>query len=82
MEHNQLVSYYWLMKQFGGAKKKWNTFQHNGVLFPPEYTPHKIPIIYKGDEIILPPEAEEIAFLYAKYTDTEYIKNKIFNKNF
>jgi DNA topoisomerase-1 len=72
---------YWLYKQFGG-KYKWTTFVHNGVLFPPEYIPHKIPIIYEGSQIILEPLAEEYATLYAKYIETEYVTNRIFNKNF
>lgn len=80
-KYNHFVSYYWLVKQFGG-KKKWKTFYHNGVLFPPEYIPHKIPIIYNNEKVYLSPEAEEIATLYAKCYDTEYVKNKTFNKNF
>lgn len=73
---------YWINKQFGGAKYKWKTLEHNGVLFPPEYIKHNIPLIYDGKPIILDILAEEYATIYAKYTDTEYIKNKIFNKNF
>ena len=79
---NNYKTLYWLYTQFGGSKHKWETLEHNGVMFPPEYEPHKIPIIYKGTEIILSPLAEEYATLYAKYLDTEYIKNKAFNKNF
>jgi len=66
----------------GKYANKWKTFEHNGVSFPPEYTPHKIPIIYQGEEIILNKLAEEYGTIYAKYTDTEYINNKIFRKNF
>lgn len=85
---NAYITKYWLKQQFGlynigGSNKyKWNTLQQNGVLFPPEYKPHGIPIIYKGEQIVLEPKAEEIATLYAKYIDTEYIKNKIFRRNF
>lgn len=92
MNHNYLVTYYWLTKQFGGGlinqsggakgRKKWTTFHHNGVLFPPEYEPHNIPIIYEGEKIHLSPEEEEAATLYVRYFDTEHIKNKIFNRNF
>jgi DNA topoisomerase I len=72
-----------LLMQFGG-KKKWDTLYHNGVLFPPEYEPHEIPLKCKGEDIELTPEAEEYAMLYAKhlYMNTEYIKDKTFNKNF
>jgi len=76
---------YFLYNQFGGKKNneaKWSTFSHNGVLFPEPYKPHKIPLIYDGKEIILKPDSEEYATIYAKFTETEYIKNSIFNKNF
>lgn len=73
---------YWLNKQFGSGIIKWNTLEFNGVLFPPNYKKHNIPLIYKGKEIILNNEAEEYATIYAKYTNTEYINNKVFKKNF
>ena len=73
---------HWLKCQFGGKTiQRWKTLQHNGVMFPPEYEPHNIPIIYNGKRITLNPEAEEYATFYAKYIGTEYI-NKTFNKNF
>lgn len=67
--------------QFGG-KKKWTTLFHNGLIFPPEYIPHGKPLKYKDQKIELSPIAEEFAMLYTKYLDTEYIRNKLFNKNF
>jgi DNA topoisomerase-1 len=72
-----------LTVQFGG-KKKWDTLYHNGVLFPPEYEPQNIPLKCNGEDILLSPEAEEYAMLYAKhlYMNTEYLKNNTFNKNF
>lgn len=79
--YNEKVFYKFLSIQFGG-KKKWETLFHNGVLFPPEYKPHNIPLKYKDEYIKLNEEAEEYAMLYVKYFDTEYIKNKTFNKNF
>jgi len=66
----------------GKSKRKWKTFKHNGVIFPPEYKKHNIPVLYNGDSIILGERAEEYATLYAKYTDTEYIKSSIFKNNF
>lgn len=75
-------SRHWLKCQFGGKTiQRWKTLQHNGVMFPPEYEPHNIPIIYNGKRITLNPEAEEYATFYAKYIGTEYINNT-FNKNF
>jgi len=84
MLSNYIISLYWINKQLGGAVKKkyWTTMIHNGVLFPPEYEPINVPIIYKDKEIILNPKAEEAALFYAKYIDTEYVKNSKFNKNF
>lgn len=66
----------------GGAKKKWNTLEHNGPMFPPDYQQHFVPVIYKGKEIVLDKDAEEDATLYARWWNSDYVKNKIFNKNF
>jgi DNA topoisomerase-1 len=70
----------------GGNKKeeskKWTTLEHNGVKFPPLYEQKNIPIIYDNKEIYLEKDAEEVAFLYAKYIDSEYAKVSTFNKNF
>ena len=62
-----------LLNQQGGKdnKKRWNKLHHNGPMFPDEYTPHKIPIIYKNEKIILPSEAEEFATVYSKYIDLD-----------
>jgi DNA topoisomerase-1 len=70
--------------QTGGKnnKKRWDKLHHKGPLFPDEYQPHKVPIIFKKEKIVLPTEAEEFATIYSKYIDSEYIKNKKFNKNF
>ena len=69
-------------KMMGGGKSQWTVFQHNGPMFPLSYEPHKIPVIIKNKEIILPIQAEEYATMYAKYVDTPYTENNIFNKNF
>jgi len=70
-----------MYQQFGGTKKKWKTLVHNGVVFPPEYIKHNIPIYYDNKPIILDKLSEEYATYYAKYLDSKYINNK-FNKNF
>ena len=67
---------------FGGGAPQWTFLQHNGPLFPPEYEPHKIPIIVNSIKIVLPPEAEEYATIFTKYLSTDYINNNIFKKNF
>jgi DNA topoisomerase-1 len=77
------LSKYFLTLQFGGKEvKRWKTLQHNGVMFPPEYVPHNIPLVVKGTDVKLPPLAEEYATLYAKYLDTDYIKQASFRRNF
>lgn len=82
MMNQCILANHWVINQLGGVKKKWNTLSHNGVLFPAEYEKHNIPVLYKGQEIILENNAEELATLYAKYIESVYVKNKIFNKNF
>jgi len=82
---NKKLFNYIVNNQFGGKdgdKPKWKSFKHNGVLFPEPYIPHNIPIIYNGEKIVLDSISEEYASIYAKFTGTEYIKNKSFNNNF
>jgi len=71
------------VSQTGGKINiKWTTFHHNGVVFPPKYEPHNIPIMYKGEKINLTPEQEEYATIFSRYIDTEYYKIDKFKKNF
>ena len=42
---------------------KWNTLEHSGVLFPPEYTPHGVKMLYDGRPVDLTPEQEEVCAL-------------------
>ena len=55
---NKKLFNYIVYNQFGGKDgdtPKWKTFKHNGVLFPDPYKPHKIPLIYNGEKIVLDP---------------------------
>ncbi|KAG9296437.1 hypothetical protein G9A89_015029 [Geosiphon pyriformis] len=61
---------------------KWNTLEHTGVLFPPEYVPHGVRMKFHGAEVYLEPEAEEVASFYAAMLNTEHLKNETFNRNF
>lgn len=61
---------------------KWTTLEHNGVLFPPEYIPHGIPLVYNGQDIVLPGEVEEVAGFFAALLETEHAQNEIFVNNF
>lgn len=61
----------------------WKTLEHNGVYFPPLYTPlpNNIKLLYDNKPISLKPEEEEYTYLYARHLGTEYITTR-FNKNF
>ena len=95
MSKNLLLSEYYIYKQFLGLESpnpigqtggkvniKWTTFYHNGVMFPPKYEPHGIPILYKGERVQLTNEQEEYATIFSRYIDTEYYKIDKFKKNF
>lgn len=66
----------------GGGGKQWSVLIHNGPMFAPLYVPHNIPIEINGKPIKLNPLAEEYITMYARYIDTDYVKNPKFNKNF
>lgn len=66
----------------GDGTVKWNTLEHNGVYFPPEYVPHNVKMKYDGKEVHLEPEAEEVATFYAAALNTEHVENPTFNENF
>jgi DNA topoisomerase-1 len=67
---------------FGGGKPQWTVLKHNGPMFPPPYQPHKIQVLVKNKEVLLPEQAEEYSTMYAKFIDTPYIENNSFKKNF
>lgn len=61
---------------------KWTTLEHYGVCFPPDYVPHKVPLVYAGQELVLEPEAEEVAGFFGALIQTDHAQNEIFVKNF
>jgi DNA topoisomerase-1 len=64
---------------------KWETLQHNGVVFPPEYEPlpKNVKLLYDGVPLTLSVEAEEIAgFFGAMLNSTHNVENPTFQKNF
>ena len=63
-------------------KKKWNTLEHNGILFPPAYEAQGIRIRIKGQTIDLDPNQEEMAYQWAKKKDTPYAQDRVFQRNF
>ncbi|KAF2132506.1 hypothetical protein P153DRAFT_354015 [Dothidotthia symphoricarpi CBS 119687] len=65
--------------------KKWDTLEHAGVVFPPEYEPmpKHVKFIYDGVPVTLHPEAEEIASFYGSMLNSAHnVENPTFNKNF
>ena len=54
---------------------------HNGVLIP-AYEPKGFSICFKGKELKLTPEQEEMAVAWVKKLGTEYVKDPVFVRNF
>jgi DNA topoisomerase I len=86
LEENPIRAW-WREDQQGAASAedvsiKWNTLEHNGVLFPPEYEAHGIKILYDGKPVSLTPEQEEIATFFAGFHDSPYREKKVFLDNF
>lgn len=66
----------------GDKEAKWSTLEHAGVLFPPEYQPHGVQMLYDGQKVNLTPEQEEVATFFAVMLETDYMKKPVFLKNF
>ena len=64
--------------------KKWTTLEHNGVIFPPPYEPlpKHVKMKYDGQEVSLPPEAEEVAGFFAALIESDHGHNPVFQQNF
>ncbi|CAH6718930.1 DNA topoisomerase 1 [[Candida] jaroonii] len=63
---------------------KWESLEHNGVMFPPEYEPlpSHVKLYYDGKPVKLSKEAEEVAGFFAALIETDHGKNPVFQKNF
>jgi len=64
------------------ADVKWTTLSHAGILFPPEYVPHGVRMLYDGQPVGLTPEQEEVATLYAGMAGSDYMAKPTFTRNF
>lgn len=62
--------------------KKWDSFEHHGLMFAPDYEPHGIPVRYDGELVYLEPEAEEIATYWCSVFGSPYETKELFIKNF
>jgi DNA topoisomerase-1 len=63
-------------------RAKWQTLEHKGVAFPPEYQPRGITITFRGEKLALNRDQEEIVYSWAKKKDTHYVQDPIFQENF
>ncbi|KEF63407.1 DNA topoisomerase I [Exophiala aquamarina CBS 119918] len=69
----------------GDGTNKWETLQHNGVVFPPPYEPlpKHVRLKYDGIPVKLHQEAEEVAgFFGGMLNSTHNVENPTFQKNF
>ncbi|KAG0585132.1 hypothetical protein KC19_3G261200 [Ceratodon purpureus] len=65
-----------------GDGVKWQTLEHNGVIFPPPYESHGVKMLYDGKPVDLTPAQEEIATMFAVMKDSDYATKDRFLKNF
>ncbi|MDQ4101589.1 MAG: DNA topoisomerase I [Thermoproteota archaeon] len=61
---------------------KWQTLEHKGVAFPPEYQPRGITVTIKGEKLALTRDQEEMVYAWAKKKDTHYVQDPVFQQNF
>ncbi|AAS51220.2 ACL008Cp [Eremothecium gossypii ATCC 10895] len=75
---------WWEREEEKDDSVKWVTLRHNGVMFPPEYTPlpSHVRLYYGGKAVELPAEAEEVAGFFAALLQSDHAQNPVFQKNF
>jgi hypothetical protein len=66
----------------GKGAQMWKVLRHSGVLFPPEYEPHGVRVLYDGRPVDLTPDQEEVATMFAVMKETDYMSKPVFLKNF
>ncbi|KAG7804608.1 hypothetical protein KL944_000354 [Ogataea haglerorum] len=83
-EAEEEEKYKWWEQQDLNDEIVWDTLEHNGVIFPPEYEPlpSHVKLIYDKKPVSLPPAAEEVAGFYAALLESDHAKNPTFQKNF
>lgn len=75
---------WWEDDKFGEGPERWQTLEHNGVIFPPPYEPlpSYVKLYYNLKPVNLPPAAEEVAGFFGAMLETDHAKNPVFQKNF
>ncbi|KAJ7096278.1 hypothetical protein C8R44DRAFT_812608 [Mycena epipterygia] len=83
-EEEEEVFRWWDADANGDGSVKWQTLEHSGVIFPGPYEPlpAHVKMKYDGNELDLPPAAEEVATFYAALIESDHAKDPTFNKNF
>ncbi|RZF33097.1 hypothetical protein LSTR_LSTR009826 [Laodelphax striatellus] len=63
---------------------RWNFLEHKGPVFAPanKQLPSSVKFYYKGKEMKLSQDAEEVATFYARMLEHDYTTKEAFNKNF
>ena len=64
------------------TRAKWQTLEHKGVAFPPEYQPRGIMVTIRGEKLTLSRDQEELLYAWAKKKDTHYVQDPVFQENF
>jgi DNA topoisomerase I len=64
------------------TRAKWQTLEHKGVAFPPEYQPRGIVVSIRGEKLALNRDQEELIYAWAKKKDTHYVQDPVFQENF
>ncbi|KAK0932437.1 DNA topoisomerase 1 [Friedmanniomyces endolithicus] len=76
---------WWEDQAKGDGTVKWNTLEHNGVVFPPEYEPlpKHVKMLYDKTPVTMKPDAEEIAYAFGSMLSSAHnVENPTFRKNF
>lgn len=57
--------YKWWEEPVHEDGRQWESLEHNGAHFAPEYQPHGVKLKYDGEDVTLTPLQEEVATFYA-----------------
>uniref|UniRef100_A0A0G4FYI1 DNA topoisomerase 1 n=1 Tax=Chromera velia CCMP2878 TaxID=1169474 RepID=A0A0G4FYI1_9ALVE len=80
------INKWWERVEEEGKKETathWTYLEHRGMVFNPKYVPHGRAFKYKGNFLVLPPKAEEVANFWAQMLQRpDKFENKTFRENF
>ncbi|KAJ2865397.1 DNA topoisomerase 1 [Coemansia aciculifera] len=79
---NENDEFKWWLNNKDNTGPKWSTLEHFGVMFPPEYEPHGLPLVYRGQKLKMHPLVEEVATFFAALIGSDNAVNKVFQENF